>query len=305
MKKKEDPILAAPNLIKEELKMDTNDGGITSNHIDTSSDDKEKTRPSYDERRISLLNNPNYGVILCFLDKFRTYIDIQDYPLRLLEENLLSDQENISRRLIDFHLALLKRISLGKGAQRDKFVPIITKFAYRFDYDDGEHLKTNGYSQAQIDIKLRILKNLLETQFDHNQGFKTALLEKQSFEVRSQPFGRDRSGASYWLFMDSECFIRLFRENIDDDQSWINIAKDKDELENIIKILITDNVVRKKKFSEWKFTHEPFNTLETSNEFQERYISIAINVKKEEADIKPTKLSIAPIKIKKKSCFYS
>jgi hypothetical protein len=41
----------------------------------------------------------------------------------------------------------------------------------------------------------------LETQFDHNQGFKTALLEKQSFEVRSQPFGRDRSGASYWLFM--------------------------------------------------------------------------------------------------------
>jgi hypothetical protein len=41
----------------------------------------------------------------------------------------------------------------------------------------------------------------LETQFDHNQGFKTALLEKQSFEVRSQSFGRDRSGASYWLFM--------------------------------------------------------------------------------------------------------
>jgi hypothetical protein len=33
----------------------------------------------------------------------------------------------VSRRLIDFHLTLLKRISLGKGAQRDKFVPIITK----------------------------------------------------------------------------------------------------------------------------------------------------------------------------------
>jgi hypothetical protein len=41
----------------------------------------------------------------------------------------------------------------------------------------------------------------LETQFDHNQAFKTALLEKQAFEVRSQPFGRDRSGASYWLFL--------------------------------------------------------------------------------------------------------
>ena len=32
------------------------------------------------------------------------------------------------------------------------------QFAYRFDYDDGEYLKTNGYSQAEIAIKLRILK---------------------------------------------------------------------------------------------------------------------------------------------------
>jgi hypothetical protein len=50
----------------------------------------------------------------------------------------------------------------------------------------------------------------LETQFDHNQGFKTALLEKQSFEIRSQTFGRDRSGASYWLFMVRTPFIYLF-----------------------------------------------------------------------------------------------
>jgi len=66
---KEDPILAAPNLVKAELTtstpMDTNDGKIPSNHID-SSEDKEKHRPNYNERRISLLNNPNYGVILCF-----------------------------------------------------------------------------------------------------------------------------------------------------------------------------------------------------------------------------------------------
>src|SRR6202034_2050554 len=100
---KEDPILAAPNLVKAELTtstpMDTNDGKIPSNHID-SSEDKEKHRPNYDERRISLLNNPNYRVILCFLDKFRTYIDIQGYPLRLLEENLLSDQENSTRKIL-------------------------------------------------------------------------------------------------------------------------------------------------------------------------------------------------------------
>jgi len=48
-----------------------------------------------------------------------------------------------------------------------------------------------------------------------------------------------------------------------------------------------------KKFSDWKFTHESFNTLEISNEFQERYLPTSINVKKEE--IKPK----ASIKIEK------
>jgi hypothetical protein len=99
---KEDPILAAPTLIKEELTtsipMDTHDGDMPSNQVDPSSDEKEKNRLNYDQRRISLLNNPIYGVILCFLDKFRTYIDIQDYPLHLLEENLLSDQEDSKRK---------------------------------------------------------------------------------------------------------------------------------------------------------------------------------------------------------------
>jgi len=94
---KEDPILVAPTLVKEELPtsipMDTNEGDIPSNQ----SDEKEKNQLNYDQRRISLLNNPNYGVILCFLDKFRTFIDIQDYPLHLLEENLLSDQENSTK----------------------------------------------------------------------------------------------------------------------------------------------------------------------------------------------------------------
>jgi hypothetical protein len=90
---KEEPILAAPNPVKEEsTPMDTNENEVVS------SDEKDKTQLNYDERRISLLNNPHYGVILCFLDKFRANIDIQGYPLHLLEENLLSDQENSKTR---------------------------------------------------------------------------------------------------------------------------------------------------------------------------------------------------------------
>lgn len=99
MNETEDPILVAPTSIKEELPpsipMETNE---TDTPVDPSTDDKEKNQLNYDQRRISLLNNPTYGVILCFLDKFRPYIDIQDYPLHLLEENLLSDQENSTNK---------------------------------------------------------------------------------------------------------------------------------------------------------------------------------------------------------------
>ena len=44
----------------------------------------------------------------------------------------------------------------------DENTKLSIQFAYRFDFDDGEYLKTNGYSNAQIDIKLRILKARIE-----------------------------------------------------------------------------------------------------------------------------------------------
>lgn len=88
---KEDPILAAPESGKDVPAPTTDE---ISKPVDSTSDDKGKIGLNYDERRLSLLNDPNYGVILCFLNKFRAHVDIEDYPLHLLEENLLSDEEN-------------------------------------------------------------------------------------------------------------------------------------------------------------------------------------------------------------------
>jgi len=48
-------------------------------------------------------------------------------------------------------------------------------------------------------------------------------------------------------------------------------------------------------YLDWKFTHEPFNSLEPSNEFQERYMPTSICIKKEEnVEIKQTKKSVTP-----------
>ena len=46
---------------------------------------------------------------------------------------------------------------------------------------------------------------------------------------------------------------------------------------------------------DWKFTHEPFNALENSNEFQERYVPNVVRIKKEEEEevkVKPSKRAI-------------
>jgi hypothetical protein len=50
--------------------------------------DIEKAR-----RQIDLLNDPNYGVVLCFLDQFRSVLDLPNYPLQLFEDHLINYQE--------------------------------------------------------------------------------------------------------------------------------------------------------------------------------------------------------------------
>ncbi|CAF3704844.1 unnamed protein product [Rotaria sordida] len=243
-------------------------------------DDNEK-----DRRRRNLLNNPNYGIVLCFLDKFRSVLNLPNYPLQCFEDHLVNYQEPNSPRLIDFHFILLKRLSLAKNAQRDKFDSIITKFASRFDVNDSEHLKTTGYLQADISVKIRIIKNLLERQFDVNQILKNSLIDKSAYEIKSSPLGHDRFGISYWFFMDKDCFVRLFREDIDIDRTWTNIAKNRDELENFIKLLITDSIVRKR-FPDWIVDYEQFSSLQPSNDFEQYYSPTPVNVNEEEEEMK-------------------
>ncbi|CAF2080357.1 unnamed protein product [Rotaria magnacalcarata] len=223
-----------------------------------------------DRRRKVLLNDPNYGVVLCFLDKFRSILDLPNYLSQRFEDHLVNCEGKNSSRLIDFHFILLKRLSLARNAQRDKFDSIVTKFAARFDVNDSEHIKTTGYLKADVNIKIRIIKNLLESQFETKQMLKKCLIDKSAYELRSSPFGRDRFGVSYWLFMDKDCFVRLFREDIDVDRTWTNVATNRDELKSFIEILIADRAVRKK-FPDWIIDYEQFSSVLTSDDFEQNY----------------------------------
>ncbi len=59
-----------------------------STEISSNTDQIEK-----DQRRSSLINDPNYGIMLCFLDRFRTTLDLPKYSLQRLEDHLVHYQE--------------------------------------------------------------------------------------------------------------------------------------------------------------------------------------------------------------------
>ncbi|CAF1198781.1 unnamed protein product [Rotaria sordida] len=193
-------VISLPILTESDVEMMLNGVDFFDDESSLDEDDKEKPCLKRDQRRLNLLNNPDYGVILCFIERFRSYIKMKNYPLRILEDNLISEKEKLSGRFIDFHLALLKKTLGGKTIKREQFVSSITRFAYRFNRDDGDYLDEHGYSKSTVDIKLRILKNLFEKQFDSDHTLKQFVANKPSIEIRSKPFGRDRFGASYWLF---------------------------------------------------------------------------------------------------------
>ena len=59
-------------------------------------------------------------------------------------------------------------------------------------------------------------------QFDCNIKFKEKVNEKTAAELRMQCLGRDSEGLAYWLLLDHEYNIRVYREEQDDEdaESW-------------------------------------------------------------------------------------
>jgi hypothetical protein len=52
----------------------------------------EENEIEINRRRIELFNDPNYGIVLSFLDKYRSILDLPIYPLQLLEDHLVNYQ---------------------------------------------------------------------------------------------------------------------------------------------------------------------------------------------------------------------
>lgn len=92
-------VISLPILSESDIQMMLNgvdfscDESTSSSSLSSLDEEKDKPCLKRDQRRLSLLSNPNYGIILSFMETFRSYINLKKYPFRIFEDNLISEQD--------------------------------------------------------------------------------------------------------------------------------------------------------------------------------------------------------------------
>lgn len=136
--------------------------------------------------------------------------------------------------LIDLHVKLLRKLKYSVNVER--WERSLAKFCHTYSTNDAWELERFSYRLLKLPLRLRILKNLLETQFDNNIKFKTAVNTLETAKLRPMPLGRDKMGNLYWRTLDAECNIRIYQENQDEESLRI-VASNRDELAKLIAVL--------------------------------------------------------------------
>lgn len=136
--------------------------------------------------------------------------------------------------MIDLHVKLLRKLKFSVNVER--WERSLSKFCYSYSTNDAWELERFAYKLVKLPVRLRILKNLLETQFDNNPKFKTAVNLLATSKLRPVALGRDKMGNVYWRTLDAECNIRIYQENQDEESLRI-VASNRDELAKLIAVL--------------------------------------------------------------------
>ncbi|XP_066585039.1 titin homolog [Prorops nasuta] len=190
------------------------------------------------DNEASCASDPNFAVICSFLQCFGKSCGILYPDIARLQEMLENTQE-VPQQLIDLHIKLLRKTR--KTVSPEKWERALVKFCHTYSNQDGWELERFGYKKARIAVKLRLLKVLLETQFDLNTKFKNEVNKLAANELRVEPLGKDKSGLAYWCQLDEGCNIRVYKEDLDD-ENWELVAKDRDGMVDLLSTLTNGEI---------------------------------------------------------------
>ncbi|GJQ73045.1 hypothetical protein Trydic_g1677 [Trypoxylus dichotomus] len=183
------------------------------------------------ENEASCESDPNFAVICGFLEKFGLTCGLANIDFVDLQEMLENTQE-VSHELIELHVKLMRRARRSVSSN-DRWERALIKTCHTFSSQDAWEIERFGYKKARISSKLRVLKELLEMQFDYNQKFKNEINKMSATELRTEPLGRDRMGRAYWYQSDESCQVRVYKDD-PDDETWSLVAKDRNGLVSLI-----------------------------------------------------------------------
>ena len=195
-------------------------------------------------------SDPNFAVVCAFIERFGSIcgmdisLGIVNYkifpgkylignysyflgvlcPSILRLQELLEDNNDVKDELILFHVKLLRK--LKKSVSLDKWERFVTKFAHTYSSSDGWELERFGYKRAKLNLKLRLLKNLLEAQFDGNVKFKAEINTKDADDLRMEPLGRDKLGNLYWYQVDGDASMRVYKDD-PEEETWELVAQNR------------------------------------------------------------------------------
>ncbi|KAJ8674843.1 hypothetical protein QAD02_010629 [Eretmocerus hayati] len=190
------------------------------------------------DNEASCVSDPNFAIICSFLERFGKSCGLDVLDIGKLQ-SMIDNSHEVSPELMDLHIKLLRKAR--KSVYPDRWEKAIIKFCHSYSNQDGWELERIGYKKTRVAIKLRLLKALLDVQFDANHKFKNEINKLSASELRSEPLGRDKSGLVYWCQADEECNIRVYREDLDE-ENWELVAKSREEVVSLINEL-TDGKV--------------------------------------------------------------